>query len=325
MKNPTYGPARRMIWSHRLALLLCATTLVLIVAGALVVGTGSSLAVPDWPLAYGQIFPPMVGGILFEHGHRIIASIVGILTVALALWLHWNEPRRWVRWLGWGAFLGIVLQGALGGITVLFLLPKPVSIAHALLAQLFFVTAVLIALVTSSRWYNFSAQPIRGSARFIGVFALCGLEAELILGALVRHFNAGLAIPDFPLSLGQWVPPLDTFPVAIHYLHRLGALLVTFIELGCIWAAVRWHRQDKQLSRLVVVMAFLLAAQIALGASIVWTQRGLAITTIHVANAGLLVACTALFTARAWRLEAPRLAGNRVQQNAIAGLHAAGT
>ena len=123
---------------HHYTKLVAGATLVLIVAGGLVTSTGSGLAVPDWPLSYGMLFPPMVGGILYEHGHRMIAGTVAVLTAIMALWLKLREPRRWVRRLGGLALLAVVLQAVLGGLTVIFLLPDAISIAHACLAQTFF-------------------------------------------------------------------------------------------------------------------------------------------------------------------------------------------
>lgn len=306
--------ARRRRWSHGLALLLCAATAVLLAAGALVTGTGSSLAVPDWPLAYGQLFPPMVGGILFEHGHRLIAAAVGLLTVALAVWIGLVEPRRWVRWLAYAAVLAVVLQGLLGGLTVLLLLPKSVSVSHALLAQFFLVLAVLLAQVTAPGWPALvgtaaaaRAHPRQASraAGWLGVATLAALEAELLLGALVRHNNAGLIIPDFPLALGRIVPPLDSFPVTIHYLHRLGALAVLVLVAGMAWAAARRHGRDAPLMRRLAAVVLFALLQVALGAAVIWTQRLLWVTTLHVVNGGALIAATMLATLRTWMLESP--------------------
>ena len=135
------------IWLHRFAKLVAASTFILIFIGGLVTSTGSGLAVPDWPNTYGQFmfsFPlsKMVGGILYEHGHRMIASIVGFLTVILAVWLWLKEPRRWVKWFGVGALLAVIVQGVLGGLTVLFLLPTPISVLHGTLAQIFFCMTI---------------------------------------------------------------------------------------------------------------------------------------------------------------------------------------
>src|SRR5438132_12273459 len=120
-------------WRHRLSLLLVASTLALIFVGGLVTSTGSGLSVPDWPLSYGRVMPPMVGGVFYEHGHRMVASTVGFLTLVLALWTAQAERRATVRRLAWAALAAVIAQGLLGGLTVLFLLPKAISIAHACL------------------------------------------------------------------------------------------------------------------------------------------------------------------------------------------------
>src|SRR4051794_2012698 len=137
---------------HRFAVLLAISTLFLVIAGASVTSNQAGLSVPDWPLSYGQVMPEMKGGVFYEHGHRMIASAVGFFTVILAIWLWRTEQRAWVRRLGYAALGTVILQGLLGGLTVLFMLPKAVSISHACLAQLFFSTTVAIALFTSPGW-----------------------------------------------------------------------------------------------------------------------------------------------------------------------------
>src|SRR5574341_484284 len=137
---------------HRFAVFTASAAFCLIVAGALVTSNEAGLAVPDWPLSYGSLTPPWVGNIRYEHGHRMVATFVGLLTVCLAVWLWRREPRRWVRRLGLAALLAVIVQGLLGGITVLFFLPPPVSISHACLAQAFFSVTVALALVTGRAW-----------------------------------------------------------------------------------------------------------------------------------------------------------------------------
>src|SRR3990167_2457625 len=124
---------------RRYAQFTAIATFVLLIAGGLVTSTDSGLAVPDWPLSYGMWFPPMVGGIFYEHGHRMIAGVVGLMILGLAAWLWMRETRRWVRVLGYSAAGAVVLQALLGGLTVLLLLPPSVSIAHACLGQGVFV------------------------------------------------------------------------------------------------------------------------------------------------------------------------------------------
>src|SRR5216684_9386364 len=125
---------------HRFAVFVVIWTVLLLIAGALVTSNQAALSVPDWPLSYGSLTPPMVGGIRYEHSHRLIASFVGLLTIVLAVWLWLREPRHWVRRLGLVALGAVIAQGVLGGLTVWFFLPVPISVAHASLAQLFFST-----------------------------------------------------------------------------------------------------------------------------------------------------------------------------------------
>src|SRR5438094_6011709 len=136
------------VWLRRYAKFVAGATLFLIFAGAMVTSTGSGLAVPDWPLSYGMVMPPMIGGIFYEHGHRMIAATVGLLTVIQAIWLQLREPKRFARILGWCAVGAVIAQGLLGGLTVLLLLPPAISIGHAALAEIFFCLNVSIAVVT---------------------------------------------------------------------------------------------------------------------------------------------------------------------------------
>src|SRR6186997_2106869 len=142
---------------HKFAKFVAACTVLLVLAGSLVTSTNSGLSVPDWPTTYGWnmfTFPPSkwVGGILYEHGHRLIASTVGFLTIVLAAWLAVKDPRRWMKRLGAAALAAVILQGVLGGLTVLFFLPAAISTAHAGLAEIFFCMTVAIALFTSRGW-----------------------------------------------------------------------------------------------------------------------------------------------------------------------------
>ena len=178
------------IWLHRYSLLLAASTLFLVVAGASVTSNEAGLSVPDWPLSYGKLMPEMEGGIFYEHGHRMVATTVGLLTVILAVWLWRVEDRAWMRKLGIAALGAVVVQGLLGGMTVLFLLPKPVSISHACLAQLFFSTTCAIALFTSPSWrrgpeHIDDAQGI--SLRALGWLVPISILVQLALGAAYRH------------------------------------------------------------------------------------------------------------------------------------------
>ena len=202
------------VWVHRFAVLTSAMTLGLIFVGGLVTSTGSGLAVPDWPLSFGQVFPPMVGGVFYEHGHRLVAAFVGMLTVTLVVLLSRWEPRAWVRWFAGGALLAVLLQGLLGGLTVLWRLPTVVSVTHACLAQTFFCLTVVLAVCTAPGWYTgtmFPADSAQPSLRWLATGATGAVFLQLFLGALMRHKGAGLAIGRF--SVGLWTP-LATHGVA---------------------------------------------------------------------------------------------------------------
>src|SRR5437764_2208332 len=199
---------------HRFALFTTVCTALLIFVGGLVTSTESGLSVPDWPTTYGWnmfTFPlsKMVGGIRFEHTHRLIASTVGFLTIILAAWTWRVEPRRWVRALGFAALGAVVLQGLLGGITVLFFLPPSVSIAHAGLAQIFFCLTVTLAVVTSRGWKD-AAGSVEGDStlRRIAATTTALVFTQLLISATMRHNAAGLAIPDFPYAFGRVIPPM---------------------------------------------------------------------------------------------------------------------
>jgi cytochrome c oxidase assembly protein subunit 15 len=185
-------PNRRV---HAFAVFTACCTFLLLVAGALVTSNDAGLAVPDWPLSYGSLLPPMVGGIFYEHGHRMIATFVGLLSIILAVWLWRVESRRWVRWLGVAALGAVVAQGILGGITVLFFLPAPISAAHATLAQIFFCTVVSIALFTSGWWQRERPIAVDGQGTAIhslGVATAGATLLQLVLGAAFRHKGFGI-------------------------------------------------------------------------------------------------------------------------------------
>jgi heme a synthase len=156
-----------------------------------------------------MLMPPMVGGIFYEHGHRMVAATVGVLTLALAIWTQVAEPRGGVRRLAWTALALVIAQGTLGGLTVLFLLLTPVPVAHACLAQCFFCVTIALAYATSAEWAGADRVPDRTGVRSAAVVATTVVFVQLVLGATMRQRGAGLAIPDFPLALGHVVPPLD--------------------------------------------------------------------------------------------------------------------
>jgi heme a synthase len=282
-------------WRHRLALLTSASTLALIFIGGLVTSTESGLSVPDWPLSYGMVMPPMVGGVFYEHGHRMAASFVGFLTLVLALWTWRRETRAGVRRLGWIALLAVCIQGLLGGLTVIYLLPTAISVTHACLAQTFFLLTIALAYGTSREWLT--AAPLaedRAGMRGAAFAATGVVYVQLLLGALMRHLDAGLAIPDFPLAFGRLLPPLGDPRVAVHFAHRLGAVVV-LIAIVRLYLAAR-RNGDVLYARPARVLLVLITAQISLGASVIWTGRAVYWTTAHVAT-GAAVLGTCFFVA----------------------------
>jgi len=300
--------AQATIWLHRYAKLLACATLVLVAAGGMVTSTSAGLSVPDWPTTYGYSmfsFPlrNMVGGILYEHGHRLIASTVGFLTIGLVVFLWIAEPRRWVRRLGLVALFAVVLQGVLGGLTVLYFLPPAISISHAGLAQLFFCLTVSVALFTSPGW-RVPPRPLlddRGLRRRLVILAAI-VYSQILLGATMRHLGAGLAIPDFPLSFGHVIPPIWTGPIAIHFAHRLVALIVavfTLVTIGQIW---RRHRDRRELVQVGWMLAAAVATQVTLGALVVLSGKQPVVNTLHVATGAVVLATTLVVTLRTFRV-----------------------
>jgi cytochrome c oxidase assembly protein subunit 15 len=314
-------------WLHRFATLVAACTVLLIAAGGMVTSTDSGLSVPDWPTTYGEnmfAFPleKMVGGIFYEHGHRLIASGVGFLTIILAAWTWRIDERRWVRRLALAALGAVIAQGVLGGITVLFFLPAPVSIGHAGLAQLFFCMTVGLALFTSRGWRTqYGTSPQREAVladaaplRTVAAVTTMAVYVQILVGATVRHTEAGLAIPDFPLAFGRLVPPGWSAAIAIHFAHRVGAVLVTGAALATALHVWWHHREVRELMRPAVLLVLLLLVQATLGAFVVWTGLQPAINTAHVVNGALVLATSLVLTLRAYRPLFERVPAVRTQE-----------
>lgn len=293
---------------HRFAALLVLAILFLISAGGLVKSLEAGLSVPDWPLSYGSLNPPRwweIETVRAEHGHRLIAGTVALLTVGLAVWVGRRETRRWVRRLAYLAVAAVLAQALLGGITVLFFLPTAISVSHAALAQLFLCLVITLAMVTSGWWH----QPPRPAAadRLAPVArlgtAVTGLVfVQILLGALVRHTGAGLAIPDFPLAFGRLVPPSFDLLIALHYAHRIGALVVL---TGIVWLAVRAWRASAgaALPRVATLtMTGLALVQATLGAFIVLSGRAVTPNTLHVPVGAAVLASGVVASLSAWRL-----------------------
>ena len=285
------------------------STAVLIFAGGLVTSTGSGLSVPDWPNTYGWsmfTFPleKMVGGIRYEHSHRLIASTVGFLILVLAVWLWRAEPRAWVRRLGYLALAAVVTQGILGGITVLWYLPDPISIAHASLAQIVFCLTTAIALFTSRGWQQgFSTlTPDDGVLRKLTVATTAWIYAQILIGATMRHTDAGLAIPDFPLAFGHIIPPQWDPKIAIHFAHRVGALVASVLIIATAGHVFYHHRRRGDLVRPTILLLVLLAMQIALGAYTILTEKHYVINSLHVITGASVLVTSLVLALRAHRV-----------------------
>jgi cytochrome c oxidase assembly protein subunit 15 len=295
---------------HRFAKFVAGCTVLLVLAGSLVTSTDSGLSVPDWPTTYGWnmfTFPPSkwVGGILYEHGHRLIASTVGFLTIILAAWLWTSEPRRWMKWLGVCALGAVIAQGVLGGLTVMFFLPAAISTAHAGLAEIFFCMTVAIALFTSRGWID--ADTLHGGHVFddadVRRFATATtvlVYSQILVGATMRHTGAGLAIPDFPLMFGHLWPTHWDAKIAVHFAHRSGALLVATSVLATATTVFR-RTTLSRLRRPAILLIALVVAQITLGAFTVLSRRDVWINSLHVVCGALVLTTSLVLTLRAWR------------------------
>lgn len=284
-----------IMYNHKLHIYSVFTalcTLFLIFAGGLVTSTGSGLSVPDWPLSYGKFFPPMIGGIRFEHSHRVIAGSVGLLTLALTIWIFRVDKRRWFKWLGVGASLMVLTQAILGGLTVKFLLPTPISVGHACLGQTFFVLVSLIALFSSKEWMTAPSSPDPKAHKIQRLYATLFffVYAQLVAGAIVRHTSGKGVI-----------------------VHIFIALMV-FIHTAFIPSRISTTdaTREKFLGYTTTLGIFVLA-QILLGfaayslkylspSSMRLNTPEILLATLHQTNGAVILGLSALLTARAFRL-----------------------
>ncbi len=207
----------------------------------------------------------------------------------------------------------VIVQGMLGGLTVLFFLPPPISIGHAGLAQIFFCLTVTLAVVTSPGW-KYTRRPGRrpdAAARRAGDDGL--VYTQIIVGATMRHNDAGLAIPDFPLAFGHVIPPVWNAGVAIHFAHRIGAIVVTLAILATAGHVLYHHSRRRELARPAFVLLFLVSMQITLGAFVIWSGKDPVINTAHVVNGALVLATSLVLTLRTFRIgvRAPGAADSR--------------
>ena len=286
---------------HRFALVVAGATFFLILAGANVTSHDAGLATSDWPRSNGTFFPKMVGNLFWEHGHRMVATAVGLLTIALAVYLQVRERRPWVKRLGWIALGGVVAQGLLGGLTVKLSLPLAVSAAHATLAQLFFLITVSLAVVTSRNWVtpdssvNENGQGV--SLRALCVVALAVILTQLVLGATLRHS-------------ATWDQDL---PTGLLLAHVGGAIAVTLVLGATAVTVILRHRTEKYLARPALLALTLLITQLLLGLAAYITRVAspydpqpltpmVSVTVAHVACGALVFAATIVLTLRVFRV-----------------------
>jgi cytochrome c oxidase assembly protein subunit 15 len=305
---------------HRFAKFVAGCTVLLILAGSLVTSHEAGLSVPDWPTSYGWnmfTFPPSmwVANILYEHGHRLVASTVGFLTIVLAIWLWMAEGRRpWLRWLGVAALGAVIAQGLLGGLTVLFFLPPAVSTAHAGLAEIFFCMTVAIALFTSPGWkagYRDEAANASGTGpsgvddarvRFLATLTTVLVYTQILVGATMRHTGAGLAIPDFPLMFGHLIPDHWDPRIAVHFAHRTGSAIVATAVVTTAVTLWRRHPDRSELASPALKLLLLVLVQITLGASVVISRLEPWINSVHVVGGALVLTTSLVITLRTWRV-----------------------
>lgn len=280
---------------HRFAIFTSCITLILIVAGALVTSNDAGLSVPDWPTSFGSLYkmPHMVGGVVYEHGHRMVAEFVGLLTIILAVWTWRAEKRRWLRWLAVAALGTVIVQGILGGITVLFYLPPVVSSAHAAVAQTFFCIAVAIAVFTGRRWIEeqprVEVDQRRPSLFTLTLLSIFVLYTQLILGAMFRH--KGLS----------WWP------------HVVHAGVVAIVLSWTAIRAISVYPNIEAVRRPAIMMLSLMVAQLCLGflafiTRVMWGRDAaqpelpmIISTVVHVAVGALLLATTVILAIQVWR------------------------
>jgi cytochrome c oxidase assembly protein subunit 15 len=277
---------------HKFAVFTACSTFLLLIAGALVTSNDAGLSVPTWPLAWGSMTPPMVGGIVYEWSHRVIAASVGFLTIILAAWLWMAEKRFWMRWLGLAALGGVIAQGILGGLTVRMFQPPAVSAAHATLAQLFFSTVVAISFFTSP-WWQGEIPELEDAAtprlRSLTIWTIAAVFLQLILGAAFRHKGFGI-IP-----------------------HLIGAAVVTMLVFMTAGALKRRFSNAQPLRKCARFLHILIGVQLLLGAGAWWSRVYAArfpqpitimvtLTVVHTVTGALLLATTLITALVTYRM-----------------------
>ena len=326
--------AKTQCWLHRFAILTAVATFLLLGAGGLVTSHEAGMSVPDWPNSYGYnmfLFPPSkwIGGIFYEHTHRLWATVVGLMTTVLAVWLWLKDSRVWMKWLGFAAFLGVVAQGVLGGLRVTLAMDS-LGVFHGVIAQSFFALVCAISLFTSRFWFNLTEQPslvpvprgLRSHVLYVTVL----IFLQLALGATMRHQHAGLSISDFPLAHGQIWPdtspaaiarynaermdvlnenPITAFQVVLQMIHRLAAVLIFLGVAAAAGLAVKRLGKKDLLTRFAFFWLGLIVIQIGLGIETIWSNKAADVATAHVLVGAISLVTGALWCAIAFARMAP--------------------
>ena len=322
--NSRYQPA--LFW---FAVLNAVATFLLIGLGGLVTSHEAGMSVPDWPTTYGYnmfLFPldKWVGGIFYEHSHRLLASIVGLLTTILAVWLWAKDSHKWMHWLGIAAFLLVIAQGILGGLRVRWNLDW-LGVPHGAVAQTFLVLTCAIALFASRWWKNSAMEkqiPVPRGLRSHILYVTILIFIQLLIAATMRHQHAGLAISDFPLAHGKVWPattpeaiadynahrppgtignPITAFQVNLQMIHRLVAYAIFLGVAAAAFLARKKLGGADWLTKFAWFWLALLSLQIVLGAATIWSNKAADIATGHV-----MVGALALLTGAVWWLVAAR-------------------
>lgn len=292
--------------SHRIFAVTVAWTLALLFLGSVVHATESSLACPDWPTCFGTMFPEMKGGVFWEHLHRLVAGGL-ILLFGLATWFAYRDTGRgsWIRTACIAGIGLLLVQAVFGGLTVIYRLPDAISTSHLSMALAFLALATVLAAATSPRMETrpHVAEEARAVLRGWGTGAAALVFAQSVVGGVVRHTDAGMACPDFPTCIGEWVPPLQNSLVASHFLHRLVGVAAT---LAVVILAVKLARAGAPafVRRTAALALALVAAQFTLGVVSVFTVLAVVPVSLHTLGAAALLSVLVLLAA--WGRLGPR-------------------
>ncbi len=284
-------------WLHPFAIFTAASTFVLLIVGGLVHGTGSSLACPDWPLCHGQFLPKMENGVLYEHSHRLVAGAVALLTCVLGVWIFFDERHRALRPLAIAAPHMVLAQAVLGGLTVLYKLPKPITLSHLVLSMSFFSVLLVIAVRTRPGAREAEAKEAALPRNQWDLRAAVGLVCvailgQIFLGGMVRHSMAGLACTTIPDCFGAYWPPESesAYGERLHMLHRYGAVVLTLLVFVHAALVIRRTPRGHVARRLAVAAPIVVLVQGTLGILSVTSLLHLHTVTTHLAVGAVLLA-----------------------------------